>query len=79
MDHTVVQERVIEHGGIDIIIDLPSCDSLLFGVLIDKNHEDICDARHRYLGGIKDNFSKAVHLLADQAYFFASQAGDHIL
>lgn len=79
MDHAVVQERVIEHGGIDVIIDLASCDSLLFGILIDKNHEDICNPGHRDLGGIEDNFSKTVHLLADQADFFASQAADHIL
>ena len=79
VDHTVVQERVVEHGGIVIVIDLPSRDSLLLSVLVDEDHENIRNTRYGYLGGIKNNFLQTVHLLTDKAYFFAGQTGDHIL
>ena len=71
MGHAVVEQRVIQHGGIVVVVHLTSTNALIFALLIDKDHENVCDTGDGDLRGVKHDFSEAFHLLANEADFFA--------
>jgi len=79
MGHAVIEQRIIQHGGIIVVVHLTSTDTLIFAILIDKDHENVCDTGDGDLRGVKHDFSEAFHLLANEAYFFAYQTRDNIL
>ena len=69
--HALVEQRVIQHGGIVVVVHLTSIDALIFVIFIDEDHENVCDTGDGDLCGVKHDFAEAFHLLADEAYFFA--------
>ena len=69
--HALVEQRVIQHGGIVVVVHLTSIDALIFAILVDKDHENVRDTGDGDLRGVKHDFSEAFHLLANEAYFFA--------
>jgi hypothetical protein len=72
--HAIIEQGVIQHSGIVVVVHLAGADTLIFAILIDEDHENVRDTGDGDLRGVKHDFSEAFHLLANEANFFAYQA-----